>query len=156
MEALTSNDTLAIQDGTEDRFLTFCIAEQSYAIQIGLITEIIEMLPITPVPYLPACIKGIVNLRGSIVPVMDVRLRFSLPEAEYTTRTCIIVLECGGERLGLIVDSVQEVLDILPENHMPPPETQIGESFKFIEGVGTANGGIQLLLNCTELMAVQG
>ena len=90
----------------EDRFLVFTIGEQDYAIEIHYVIEIIEPMPLTPIPFLPGCIKGIINVRGDVIPVMDVRMRFGLPEQEYTEHTCIINLDNDGVSLGLIVDEV--------------------------------------------------
>ena len=99
----------------EDRFLVFTIGEQDYAIEIHYVIEIIEPMPLTPIPFLPGCIKGIINVRGDVIPVMDVRMRFGLPEQEYTEHTCIINLDNDGVSLGLIVDEVQSVMRI-PES----------------------------------------
>ncbi len=156
MDTRDQTKMLAELDALEDRYLVFTINEQSYAMEIHYVTEIIEMLPITMVPFFPKSIKGIINLRGNIIPLMDVRLRFGLPEQAYTERTCIVILNNEGIQLGLIVDAVQEVINI-PENlRMPPPDTQIGESIRYIKGVGNASGEMQLLLNCDMLMVVQG
>lgn len=156
MEIKAKNDMLKELNDAKDRFLVFTIDNRSYAIEIHYITEIIEMLPITVVPFLPGCMKGIINLRGSIIPLMDVRLRFGLPEQEYTERTCIIVLDNDGVQLGLIVDAVQEVTSIPEDLRMPPPSAQLEESARYIKGVGNAGGQIQLLLDCDRLMVVQG
>ncbi|MEA5058853.1 MAG: chemotaxis protein CheW [Candidatus Pelethousia sp.] len=156
METQPKNDMQREQDTAEDRFLVFTIDKQSYGIEIHYIIEIIEMLPITVVPFLPACMKGIINLRGSIIPLMDVRLRFGLPEQAYTERTCIIVLDNDGVQLGLIVDAVQEVTNIPADLRMPPPNAQAGESIRYIKNVGNADNQIQLLLDCDRLMAIQG
>lgn len=156
MEATYQNDLLQEANGAEDRFLVFIIDEQSYAIEIHYITEIIEMMPITVVPFLPGCLKGIINLRGSVIPVMDVRLRFGLPEQEYTQRTCIVVLDNEGVQLGLIVDGVREVTNIPEDLRMPPPSDSENGINSYIKGVGNAAGEIQLLLDCDKLMVVQG
>ena len=156
MDTSPKNNILAELNAVEDRFLVFTIDEQSYGIDIHYVTEIIEMLPMTAVPFLPECIKGIINLRGSIIPLMDVRLRFGLPEQEYTERTCIIVLNNEGVQLGLIVDAVQEVINIPEDLRLPPPDTKVGESIRYIKCVGNAASQIQLLLNCDVLMAIQG
>ena len=84
----------------EDRFLVFTIGEQDYAIEIHYVIEIIEPMPLTPIPFLPGCIKGIINVRGDVIPVMDVRMRFGLPEQEYTEHTCIINLDNDGVSLA--------------------------------------------------------
>lgn len=156
MEVNYQNDLLQEANGAEDRFLVFIIDEQSYAIEIHYITEIIEMMPITVVPFLPGCMKGIINLRGSVIPVMDVRLRFGLAEQVYTQRTCIVVLDNEGVQLGLIVDGVREVTNIPEDLRMPPPNDGESGINGYIKGVGNAAGEIQLLLDCDKLMVVQG
>lgn len=138
----------------EDRFLVFTIDERDYAIEIKYTIEIIEVQPITEVPFMSQSIKGIINLRGSVIPIMDVRLRFGLMEQEHTDRTCIIVINNNGVELGLIVDAVQEVLDIPEENRMPLPSDENRENARYIKGVGNTGNGIQLLLNCDQLMDI--
>lgn len=141
----------------EDRFLVFTIGEQDYAIEIQYVIEIIEPQLITAVPFLPSCIKGIMNVRGDVIPVMDVRLRFGLPEQAYTPHTCIINLDNNGMTLGLIVDEVQSVMRIPETERMPlPAEKMTEESMKYMKSVGSVNNGIQLLLDCDKLMEIQG
>ena len=154
MEIKPQNDQVMETEVSEDRFMVFTIDEQNYAIEIHYIIEIIEMLPITVIPFLPGCMKGVINLRGSIIPLMDVRLRFGLMEQEYTERTCIIVLDNDGVQLGLIVDAVQEVTSIPEDQRMPPPNAHAGESIRYIKGVGNADGQIHLLLDCDKLMEI--
>ena len=141
----------------EDRFLVFTIGEQDYAIEIHYVIEIIEPMPLTPIPFLPGCIKGIINVRGDVIPVMDVRMRFGLPEQEYTEHTCIIHLDNDGVSLGLIVDEVQSVMRIPESERMPLPDEQATEaSMRYLKSVGSVNQGIQLLLDCDKLMDIQG
>jgi purine-binding chemotaxis protein CheW len=140
----------------EDMFLVFTMEAHNYAVGIQYVTEIIELMPITVVPNLPGCLKGIINLRGSVVPVMDVRLRFGLKEADYTERTCIIVLNNNNVMLGLIVDAVQECMTIEEEMRMPPPSSSVGGNARYIQGVSRVGGSIQLLLDCQRLMDLAG
>lgn len=158
MESTTLHDIELIKDASgedQDRCLVFTIADQDYAIEINYVTEIIEMQPITIVPSLPSCMKGIINLRGAIIPLMDVRLRFGLEEQEHTDRTCIIVVDNDGVKVGMIVDAVQEVTDIPTTRRMPPPGVEVGGSAKYIKGVGNENGAIQLILDCDQMMILQ-
>ena len=114
-------------------------------------------MPLTPIPFLPGCIKGIINVRGDVIPVMDVRMRFGLPEQEYTEHTCIINLDNDGVSLGLIVDEVQSVMRIPESERMPLPDEQATEaSMRYLKSVGSVNQGIQLLLDCDKLMDIQG
>src|SRR3972149_6846013 len=97
-------------DIQENKFLTFLIGEEYYGVGIEYVIEIIRMIKITPMPEMFNFIKGVVNLRGKVIPVMDVRLRFGLKESEYDDRTCIIVVSIGELEIGLIVDTVSEVI----------------------------------------------
>lgn len=147
-------DTEAVMDMPEDRFLVFTIDGQSYAIEVHYTVDIVAMPPITRIPFLPTCMKGIINLRGSVIPTMNVRLRFGLPEQEYTERTCIIVLNNDGMELGLIVDALQEVTNIPKDRRMPPPDAQAGENLRYIKGMANVGGDIKLLLDCDKLMEI--
>lgn len=151
-----ANHVTEFESSLENRFMVFTIDGQDYAIEIRYVVEIIGVMPITVVPFLPDCMKGIINLRGGVIPLMDVRLRFALPEQEYTDRTCIIVLDNDGVQLGLIVDEVQEVLSIPEESRMPQPSSYVGESIRYIKGVGHVGKNVQLLLDCDKLMDIQG
>lgn len=139
------------EDTLKDRFLTFRIDGESYGIEIMFVTEIINLQPITKVPELPEYIMGITNLRGKIIPVMDVRLRFKKAYREYNDRTCVIVIDINDTSIGLIVDSVSEVLTIPEEEIVPPPEFN-KTSNKFIKGIGKVEGGVKLLIDCNRLL----
>ncbi len=142
-------------DTMQDLFLVFTIDAKDYAIEIRYVIEIIEITPITNVPFLPDCVKGIINLRGTIIPIMDVRLRFGLPEQAYTDKTCIIVVNQANMALGLIVDAVQEVTTINSEQRLAPPHISSEES-NYIKGVCNSAETIRLLLDCEKLMEIPG
>lgn len=160
METIAKTELQALlpeeSETMQNMFLLFLIEEQSYAIDIHYVIEIIEMMPLTVVPSLPGCMKGIINLRGAVIPIMDVRLRFGLMEAEYTERTCIVVVENAGSMLGLIVDAVQEVTTIEQEKRMPPPSSSVGGNSRYIKGVSRSSNAIQLILDCDKLMDLMG
>lgn len=139
------------EDTMKGRFLTFVLAEESYGIEIKFVTEIIGLQPITEVPELPDYIRGIINLRGKIIPVMDVRLRFKKPFREYNDRTCVIVIDIDEISIGLIVDSVSEVLSIPNEEIVVPPDFNKSKN-KFIKGVGKVGNEVKLLLDCNKLL----
>ncbi len=143
-------------DTMQDMYLVFTIDGQDYAIEIRFVIEIVEIMPITSVPFLPDCMKGIINLRGTIIPIMDVRRRFGLEEQEYTENTCIVVVNHGNLALGMIVDSVQEVTTISPETRMAPPMNSVDETSYYIKGVCNAGENIRLLLDCEKLMEIAG
>lgn len=139
------------EDTLSGRFLTFLLANESYGIEIKYVKEIIGLQPITEVPELPDYVKGIINLRGIIIPVIDVRLRFKKPFKEYTDRTCVVVVDIGERLIGLIVDCVSEVLSIPKSAIVPPPEIhQAGN--RFIQGIGKVGTEVKILLDCCKLL----
>lgn len=142
------------EDTLGDRFLTFQLDNEIYGIEIRNVTEIIGMQTITEVPELPDYIRGIINLRGKIIPVMDVRLRFNKAFRDYNDRTCVIVVNVQELSIGLIVDSVSEVISIPETDIVAPPE--LGkEGSKFIRGVGKVGNEVKLLLDCEKLLNYQ-
>lgn len=141
-----------IEDTQRGRYLTFVIGKEVYGIEIKYVTEIINMQKITEVPELPEYIKGIINLRGKIIPVMDVRLRFRKEAKEYNDRTCIIVVDIEDISVGLIVDSVSEVITITEDNIVPPPDTNTGFNNRYIKGIGKVGDEVKLLLDCGKLL----
>lgn len=146
------NGTLDREEDTlQGKFVTFRLGNENYGIEIRHVTEIIGMQPITEVPELPGYIRGIINLRGKIIPVIDVRLRFKKPFLEYHDRTCVIVIDVKGISVGLIVDSVSEVLTIAQADIVAPPELNKGGS-KYITGIGKVGSEVKLLLDCDALL----
>ncbi len=139
------------EDTQKGKFLTFSIGEEFYGIDIMFVTEIVGIQPITVIPELPDYIKGIINLRGKIIPVMDARLKFKKPEREYNDRTCIIVIDVSELSIGVIVDAVSEVLTITDENIVPPPSLN-GVGRKYIKGVGKCGEKVTLLIDCDKLL----
>ncbi len=140
------------EDTQKDKFLTFSLGNEFYGIEIKYVTEIVGMQPITEVPELPAYIRGIINLRGKIIPVMDVRLRFKKPLREYNDRTCIIVVDIRDVAIGLIIDNISEVMSIPEGDIVPPPEVGKGLSNKFIKGIGKFGSDVKLILDCDKLL----
>lgn len=139
------------EDTQKNKFLTFLVGSETYGIEIKYVREIIGIQPITEVPEVPEYIRGIINLRGKIIPVMDVRLRFKKPFMEYAERTCVIVIDVGEVSIGLIVDSVAEVLTIPDSEIVTPPEVSKGGN-KYIKGIGKAGNDVKLLLDCDKLL----
>ena len=140
------------EDTLKGKYLIFSMGSEQYGMEIRYITEIIGIQPITAIPDIPDYMKGITNLRGKIIPVMDARLRLSKEERTYDDRTCIIVLDNGGTSTGLVVDSVSEVMTFKAEDIAPPPEMG-RERQTYIQGIGKADGGVKLLLDGWRLMA---
>ncbi|WP_440834640.1 chemotaxis protein CheW [Paenibacillus sp. 22594] len=139
------------EDTQMGKYLTFSLEKEYYGIEIKYVTEIIGIQTITGVPELPDYIKGIINLRGKIIPVMDVRLRFKKYSKAYNDRTCIIVVDMEEISVGLIVDSVSEVLSIGEGEIVPPPEIQKSGN-RFIKGIGKVGNEVKLLLDCDKLL----
>ena len=140
------------EDTQKGRFLTFSLGKESYGIEIKYVTEIIGIQPITEIPELPEYIKGIINLRGKIIPVMDVRLRFKKEPKEYNDRTCVIVIDIKDISIGLIVDSVSEVLTIPEQDIVEPPQMNKGFNNRYIKGIGKVGNDVKLLLDCEKLL----
>lgn len=138
-------------DSMDGKYLTFVLADEGFGLEIRHVTEIIGIQTVTNIPEMPAYVKGVVNLRGKVIPVIDVRLRFRLPEREYDERTCIIVVDVEERSVGLVVDKVSEVIDIAPEDIEPPPATgkSRGES---IQGLGKIGEQVKILLDIEQLL----
>lgn len=135
----------------KDKYLIFVLANESYGIDVRYVIEIIGIQPISKVPELPQYIKGIINLRGKIIPIMDVRLRFKEEYREYNDRTCIVVIEVEDITIGLIVDSVLEVANISDLEIVNLPEIGRHRN-RFIRGIGKSENSIRLLLDCNKLL----
>jgi len=140
------------EDTQKGRFLTFSLGNESYGIEIKYVTEIIGIQTITEIPELPEYVKGVINLRGKIIPVMDVRLRFKKEAKEYNDRTCVIVIDINDISIGLIVDSVSEVLTIPEEDIVEPPKMNKSFSNRYIKNIGKVENGVKLLLDCEKLL----
>jgi purine-binding chemotaxis protein CheW len=139
------------EDTQKGKFLTFSLGKEYYGIDIMYVTEIVGIQAITFVPELPDFIKGIINLRGKIIPVMDARLKFKKEPKEYNDRTCIIVIDVLELSIGIIVDAVSEVLNISDENIVPPPNLNTGGR-KYIKSVGKSEENVTLILDCEKLL----
>ena len=139
------------EDTMKGKFLTFTLGKEFYGIDICYVTEIVGIQPITVVPELPDFIKGIINLRGQIIPVMDARLKFNKIVREYNDRTCIIVIDVNELSIGVIVDAVSEVLTMSDENIVPPPMVG-GSGRKYIKSVGKNNEQVILIIDCGALL----
>jgi purine-binding chemotaxis protein CheW len=150
---IDNDDLLDDEDTQKDRYLTFRLAEEEYAVEIRFVTEIIGIQRITEVPDVDAFIKGVINLRGKIIPVIDVRLRFHLEPKVYGDRTCIIVVDMNGTSVGLIVDEVSEVLLIPEANVSEPPKTTKGSQSRYIQGIGRVGENVKIILHINRLLS---
>ncbi len=141
------NAVAANGDDNENKFLTFRLGTEEYGVEILRVREIIGLIDITPLPKTPDYVKGVINLRGKIIPVIELRRKFALPPVEYTEATCVIVVEVadpnGGDRfpMGVIVDTVSEVLDIAKENIEPAPRFGCTLNTDYILGMGKVTQG---------------
>lgn len=141
----------AAGDGIE--VLSFSIDNVIYAIDIRYVKEIIAVEQITVVPKIPGYIKGVINIRGKVVPVISVRARFGLEEIPYDDRTCIIVLEFeDGEQVGIIVDRVQEVIAAKASSISKPPDSKNVNANKYIKSIINLEDGKRLLISCDKLI----
>lgn len=141
----------------DGKYLTFTLAEEDYGIGILKIKEIIGMMPITSVPQTPEFVKGVINLRGKVIPVMDLRLRFGMPSIDYCERTCIIVVEIGGQAgtilVGIVVDAVSEVLNIKVDDIEKTPTFGTKLDTDYILGLAKMEGGVKILLDIDQVLS---
>ena len=142
--------------GREGKYLTFSLAGEEYGIGILRVKEIIGMMAVTHVPQTPGFVKGVINLRGKVIPVVDLRLRFALEAAAYTERTCIIVVEVAGANgsvmMGIVVDAVSEVLNIRGADIENTPTFGVRLNTDYILGMAKAAGGIKILLDIDKVL----
>lgn len=134
------------------KYLTFVLDQEEYGIEILKVREIIKVIEITPVPEAPHYIKGVVNLRGKVIPVADLRLKFDMEEKEHDDATCIIVLDVGGKSMGVVVDTVSEVLQVAGDQIDPTPDFGEGSSNDYIVGVGKIGDTVKMLLNIDQVL----
>lgn len=139
------------EDTLKGRFLTFRLADEDYGLEIRYVTEIIGIQKITEVPDMPGFVKGVINLRGKVIPVMDVRARFSLPERDYDERTCIVVVNVEEKSVGLVVDKVNDVASI-PDGQIEPPPRADNNSCSYIQGIGKIGEEVKILLDVKRLL----
>jgi purine-binding chemotaxis protein CheW len=151
MEGINSKSE-EFMDTLINRYLTFLIDKETYGIEIRYVMEIVGLQNITEMPEMPSYIKGIINLRSRIIPVMDVRIRFGKSEKSYNDRTCVIVITYRDMLYGLIVDNVSEVLTIQAEDISEVPSVQKDNGNRFIKNIGKIDSKVALLLECEKLL----
>ena len=144
------------------KFLTFQLQNEEYGLEILKVREIMGLMNITPVPQTPDYVKGVINLRGQVIPVIDLRAKFSMPEGSYDERTCIIVVDVNGLLMGIVVDTVSEVLDIKTDCIELSPSFGTKLNTDYIMGMGKIEGAVKILLEIDkvltsdELVALEG
>ena len=146
-ESETSSD-VEVDGG---KFLTFFLGEEEYAIEILKVQEIIGLMKITPVPKMPDYIRGVLNLRGKIVPVMNLRTRFGLQEIEDTDETCIIVIQHEEYLMGVLVDKVSEVVDIATSDIEEVPSIG-GEQSEYLSGIGKIDDSVKMIVEVHKVL----
>ncbi|RJP82465.1 MAG: purine-binding chemotaxis protein CheW [Desulfobacteraceae bacterium] len=135
----------------ENRFLTFLLGSEEYGLEINFVKEVVGIQKITAIPDMPEYIKGVFNLRGQVIPIMDARARFCLGQKEYNDRTCVIVVDVGDSQLGLIVDEVKDVLEIPEEKIVAPPRIQQSEKNEFVRGLGKHDDCVKIIIDAEAL-----
>jgi len=140
----------------DNKYLTFALGAEEYGVEILKVREIIGYMDITAVPQTPHYVKGVVNLRGQVIPVMDLRAKFGMETTEVTDETCIIVVEIAHETrklsTGIVVDRVREVLDIRAEAIEEPPAFDAGVNTDFILGMGKVGDSVKILLDIDKVL----
>ena len=156
-ETKTMDSAIKAMGEKKGKYLTFSMADEEYGIGILKIKEIIGMMPITPVPQTPESVKGVINLRGKVIPVVDLRVRFGLESVDYTDRTCIIVVEIKGTsgivQIGIVVDSVSEVLNIGNQEVEDAPSFGTRLDTDYISGMAKMEGGVKILLDIDRVLS---
>ncbi len=145
---------IVTEDTQRDKYLTFHLANEDYGIEIRFVTEIIGIQKITSIPNMANFIKGVINLRGKVIPVMDVRARFGLSSRNYDERTCVIVVNVSEQDIGLVVDRVNEVVDIPAAQVEPSPLSSQSQSARYIRGIGKVGNSVKILLDAEKLLEI--
>lgn len=156
--AVDAIDTIGSKDELSSQYLTFMLGDEYYGVDILRVQEIKGWTPVTAIPNTPKYIKGVLNLRGTIVPIVDLRNRFNLESEEYTALTVIIVLSIQSEQstrvVGVVVDSVSDVMNVSAENIKPTPELGSGVQTDFIHGMATTDDQMAMLLDIDKMMSL--
>ncbi|MDI6874876.1 MAG: chemotaxis protein CheW [Actinomycetota bacterium] len=135
-----------------NKYLTFVLGDEEYGLDILKVKEIIGLMEITKVPRMPDFVRGVINLRGRIIPVVDLRRKFGMPEQEDTRETCIVVVDLDGTNMGVVVDRVSEVLDLVSEDIEETPEFGASVDTEFITGMGKSGNRVIMLLDIGKVL----
>lgn len=159
-EIEVANQAVAATTNLVGKYLTFALGEEEYGVPVLKVREIIKMMDITPVPQVPKHVKGVINLRGKVIPVVDLRLKFAFCEQAYTERTCIIVVEvaltAGNVMMGIVVDAVSEVLNIALDETEQRPEFGERLAIDFMKGIAKVKGKVKILLDLDVVLGADG
>ncbi len=158
-EHTNMNETINATTMKAGKYLTFTLADEEYGIGILKVKEINGMIPITSVPRTPDFVKGVINLRGKVIPVIDLRLKFGMPAIDYTDRTCIIVVEIDANdmtiQIGIVVDAVSEVLNIKEEEIENAPSFGTSINMDYILGMAKIDSGVKILLDIDKVLSAK-
>jgi purine-binding chemotaxis protein CheW len=159
MQAAAAHDLsprTSVMDHRVGKYLSFHVGPEEFAIGVLGVREIMGMQDVTAVPHTPVYVKGIINLRGKVVPVIDLRLKFGMPATEYTARTCIVVVDVPGDGasvlMGVIVDAVSEVVNIMSGEIENAPDFGEGVSIPYLIGIAKSKGKVKLLLDIEKVL----
>lgn len=141
------------EDNLDNTYLTFSIADESYALHVAHVIEIVRLQRIFAVPDVESHIRGVINLRGKVIPLLDVRARFGLPHAEYTDRTVVVVIQVGDAPTGLVVDGVFDVSEIPPRHVEPAPSAMRGSGPALVTGMGNRDDRVSFIIDVPTLVA---
>jgi purine-binding chemotaxis protein CheW len=145
-------DDLAEDGDFSNTFLTFTVAAEEYAVSVSCVTEIVRLQKSYSIPDVPSYVRGVINLRGKVIPLIDMRSRLGMPESAYTDRTVVVVLEVADAATGLIVDAVAEVAEILPEQIEARPPGMSRGTRALVTGVGKRASGVSFVLNVEAML----
>jgi purine-binding chemotaxis protein CheW len=145
-----------IEDDAPEKYLSFQVGDEVYATNVRFVREIVRMQRLTTVPEVPPYVRGVMNLRGKVIPVMDVRLRFDLPPRSYDDRTCIVVVQVWDVLVGLVVDRVADVLDIDDAQIETPRAAQGSRALAYLTGLAKVGDEVRLILDVERLLASPG
>ncbi len=151
LQAVRTGEGPAPQADFGGKYLTFRLADEDYGVEILKVREIIGLMKITAIPCMPAYMKGVVNLRGKVIPAIDLRAKFGLPLAETTDQSCIVVVDVGCE-IGILVDAVNEVQNIGAADIDPPPRVAAAVDTAFIRGMGKVGESVKILLEIDQVL----
>jgi purine-binding chemotaxis protein CheW len=159
MLAVKESNAAAPADARAGKYLTFHLAQEEFGIRVLKVREIMGLQEITAVPQTPAHVKGVINLRGKVVPLIDLRLKFGMPAAEYTTRTCIIVTqvraEAGTVLMGIVVDGVSEVLNLTGQEIEDTPDFGQDAAGQYLLGMAKVKNKVKILLDIDKVLFSQ-
>lgn len=158
-EAETMGSAIKAMTIKTGKYLTFTLAEEEYGIGILKVKEIIGMMPITTIPRTPEFVKGVINLRGKVIPIIDLRLKFNMEAIPYSDRTCIIVVEIDSDKatvlIGIVVDAVSEVLNIREDEIEDTPKFGTQLNTEYILGMAKIQKGVKILLNIDQVLSAE-